>query len=73
MMTRISEKEQRAVEQGLMTIDDEGRRHCNHRRSVYDFCIECYSDLSPEQMRLMGKDRAASLKEARGGSCNSSV
>lgn len=65
MRPAVTPKEQQAVEMGLMTIDSEGRRRCNHNKPVYDFCIECYSDLSPEQMRLMGKSRAASLKEAR--------
>lgn len=67
MATKISHSEQRAVEQGLMTIDEDGRRRCTHARPVYDYCHDCMAAWSPEQLRLMGKTRAAATKEARGG------
>jgi hypothetical protein len=66
-IARISEKEQQAVDQGLMTVDDDGRRRCMHDLSVYDFCMPCCDTLTPAQLRLMGKVRAATIKEARGG------
>lgn len=66
-MATMSNSEQQAVEQGLMTVDNEGRRRCIHDLSVYDFCMPCCDTLTPTQLRLMGKARAASVKEARGG------
>jgi hypothetical protein len=67
MATNITQGEQRAVEQGLMTIDEDGRRRCVHDRPVYDYCHECMAALSSGQLRLMGKARAAATKEGRGG------
>ena len=66
-MLTISEGEQRAVESGLMTIDEDGRRRCMHDQPVYDWCGRCVEGLNPVQLRLMGKTRAAAIKEGRAG------
>lgn len=64
-MVAISSSEQRAVELGLMTIDEDGRRRCMHDQPVYDWCPRCVEGLNPAQLRLMGKSRAATIKEGR--------
>ena len=65
MATTISNNEKRAVEMGLMTIDEDGRRRCMHDQPVYDWCHRCTEGLNPPQLRLMGKTRAATIKETR--------
>jgi hypothetical protein len=57
--------EMQAVRDNLMTIDEDGRRRCRHDRPIYDWCVECYATLTPDQLRLMGKSRTADQKENR--------